>query len=406
MTPASLDLVSDLANAPVVPRAPWGDCSLDWPAMQPSSVEVREVNDLNALEPHAADWNRLLSRTAGASYFHSYNWFAAYWRHFGDRQRMRVLMVLDGARLAGVVPLVVTRERTRIGPLRSLRYPLHGWGSFYGPIGAGARFLLRCALKHVLVTRRDWDLLDFLWVDRDGTDGGATATAAGDTQLSVRATPWLASVQIEINGGWEAYWASRKSHFRTNVRRDERRLREQGDVRFVRHRPAGAAQGCDDPSWDLYGECERLAASSWQGSSTTGTTLSHESIRAYLRDAHKAAAAFGGVDMNLLLLAGRPVAFAYNYSFGGYVYGLRAAFDSAAPPGAGTVLQRMMIEDSCRLGDRLIDLGPGSSESKRHWQTRTAVAWRYTHYARGSPRAQLLRALHLLKHAKQEQSLR
>jgi CelD/BcsL family acetyltransferase involved in cellulose biosynthesis len=105
---------------------------------------------------------------------------------------------------------------------------------------------------------------------------------------------------------------------------------------------------------------------------------------------------FGGVDMNLLLLAGRPVAFAYNYHFGGYVYGLRAGFDAAAA-GAGTVLQRMMIEDSCRRGDRLIDLGPGSSESKRHWQTRTAIAWRYTHYAHGSPRAQLLRVLHAIK---------
>jgi CelD/BcsL family acetyltransferase involved in cellulose biosynthesis len=319
---------------------------------------------------------------------------------------MRILLMLDDGRLAGVVPLVVTRERTKLGSLRSLRYPLHGWGSFYGPIGADARCLLRCALKHILATRRDWELLDLLWVDRDGADAGATAVAAAEVHLSVRATPWLASAQIDIAAGWDSYWASRKSHFRTNVRRDERRLREQGDVRFVRHRPAGAAQGCDDPRWDLYDECERLAASSWQGSSITGTTLSHESIRAYLRDAHKAAAAFGGVDMNLLLLAGRPVAFAYNYSFGGYVYGLRAGFDIAAPPGTGTVLQRMMIEDSCRRGDRLIDLGPGSSESKRHWQTRTAVAWRYSHYARGSPRAQLLRALHSLKHVKQEESLR
>jgi CelD/BcsL family acetyltransferase involved in cellulose biosynthesis len=216
--------------------------------------------------------------------------------------------------------------------------------------------------------------------------------------LSVRATPWLASAQIDVTRGWDSYWSSRKSHFRTNVRRDERRLREQGDVRFVRHRPAGAAQGLDDPRWDLYDECERLASNSWQGSSTTGTTLSHESIRAYLHDAHTAAAEFGGVDMNLLLLDGRPVAFAYNYHFGGYVYGLRAGFDAAAA-GAGTVLQRMMIEDSCRRGDRLIDLGPGSSEAKRPWQTRTAVAWRYTHYSIRSARAQLLRALHAINPA-------
>lgn len=400
MTLAAPDVVSNLANAPVVPRTQPSDRSLDSPAIRPAAVGVREINDLNLLEPHIADWNKLLSATPGASYFYSYDWFATYWRHFGAGQRMRVLLVLDDGRLAGVVPLVVTRERTKLGRLRSLRYPLHGWGSFYGPIGTDSRFLLRYALKHILATRRDWDLLDLLWVDRDGADSGASAAAAADVHLCVRATPWLASAQIEIARGWDCYWSNRKSHFRTNVRRDERRLREQGEVCFVRHRPAGAANGCDHPRWDLYDECERLAAGSWQGSSTTGTTLSHASIRAYMRDAHRAATAFGGVDMNLLLLAGRPVAFAYNYHFGGYAYGLRAGFDAAAA-GAGTVLQRMMIEDSCRRGDRLIDLGPGSSESKRHWQTGVQIAWRYTHYALSSPRAQLLRVLHTLKFTRQ-----
>ena len=101
--------------------------------------------------------------------------------------------------------------------------------------------------------------------------------------------------------------------------------------------------------------------------------------------------------MNLLLLAGRPIAFAYNYHFDGYVYGLRAGFDTAAAPGAGTVLQRMMIEDSCLRGDRIFDLGPGSLETKSAWQTRIGMAWRYTHYSMRSPRAQLLRALHALK---------
>jgi CelD/BcsL family acetyltransferase involved in cellulose biosynthesis len=399
MTLASPQVVSNLTNAPVLPRTEQSGRSQIWSALDSAEVEVREVNDLDELEQYAADWNKLLLRTPGASYFHSYDWFADYWRHFSADQRMRVMLVLDDGRLAGVVPLVIARELTKLGSLRSLRYPLHGWGSFYGPIGADTRCILRCALEHILATRRDWDLLDLLWVDRDGADKGATAAVAADVQLIVRASPWLASAQIDLSGGWDYYWASRKSHFRTNVRRSERGLREQGEVSFVRHRPPGATQGCDDPSWDLYDQCERIAASSWQGSSTTGTTLSHESIRTYLRDAHLAAAAFGGVDMNLLLLAGRPVAFAYNYHLVGYVYGLRAGYDAAAA-GAGTVLQRMMIEDSCRRGDRLIDLGPGSPETKHAWQTRMAVAWRYTHYSMRSPRAQLLRALHAIKPVK------
>jgi CelD/BcsL family acetyltransferase involved in cellulose biosynthesis len=247
-----------------------------------------------------------------------------------------------------------------------------------------------------VTTAREWELLEMLWVDRDGADAGATAAALINAGLAHMACPWLRSAQIDVTSGWELYWAQRKSHFRTNVRSAEKKLGKSGQVRYVRFRPRGRVAGESDPRWDLYETCERLAAESWQGDSQTGTTLSHGSVRDYLRAAHDAAAAFGGVDLNLLFVGERAAAFAYNYHYRGYVYGLRSGFD-AAISGAGNVLTRMMIEDSCRRGDRLIDLGPGSLEVKRHWQTHIATAWRYTHYAARSPRAQLLRVLHSLK---------
>jgi CelD/BcsL family acetyltransferase involved in cellulose biosynthesis len=361
-------------------------------------TDVREINSLGALAPYKAAWNGLLPHTPGASYFHSYDWFATYWKHYGAEQRMRVVLVFDQDGLVGVVPLTVVRERTKLGRLRSLRYPLHGWGSFFGAIGPNTELLLGRALDHVLTTRRDWDLLDFLWVDRDGADSGEVEHALRKAGLNARSTPWLESAQIRIAGGWDEYWASRKTHLRTNVRRCERRLRDQGELSYVRYRPGGETHRDSDPRWDLYELCEGIAARSWQGVSTTGTTLSHESVRAYLREAHQAAASFGGVEVNLLFVADRPLAFAYNYQFRGYVYGLRAGFDSdPSADGAGTVLQRLMIEDSCRRGDRVIDLGPGSLEGKRPWHTHIATAWRYTHYSPQSPRAQLLRLSHSLK---------
>lgn len=400
MNVALLSTLPNESNATVLPGAESAEVRNvpSMPSLDDSAVSVREINDLGALARYAAGWNALLPETPGGSYFHSYNWFATYWEHYGGDQRMRVLLVLDDGRLAGIVPLVVAYEQTTLGRLRSLRYPLHGWGSFYGPIGREPRTLLRHALAHVLGSRRDWDLLEMLWVDRDGGDQEATAAALGDLQLATRASRWLESAQVELAGGWQAYWASRKTHFRTNIRRCERRLRESGEVSYVRHRPAGAAGGDSDPRWDLYDACEQIAARSWQGSSTTGTTISHDSIRGYLRAAHAAATSFGGVDVNLLLLGGWPAAFANNYHFAGYVYGLRAGFDpGVCPAGAGGVLMRLMIEDSCARGDRVIDLGPGSLESKRQWRTRIATAWRYTHYSALSPRAQLLRALHTIK---------
>src|SRR4029078_5064762 len=121
-------------------------------AMPGPPLEIFEVNDLRRLERYAPDWNALLEVTPGASYFHTYDWFATYWQHFGQGQRMRVVLMFDHGRLAGVAPFVVARERTKLGWIRSLRYPLHGWGSFYGPIGPDTGNLLRQSLRHILGT--------------------------------------------------------------------------------------------------------------------------------------------------------------------------------------------------------------------------------------------------------------
>ena len=62
-----------------------------------------------------------------------------------------------------------------------------------------------------------------------------------------------------------------------------------------------------------------------------------------------------------------------------------------AREGAGSVLAARMIEDSCRRGDRLINLGAGSLECKRHWQTSIEPTRRCTWYAPAAWRAQAIR---------------
>ena len=135
------------------------------------------------------------------------------------------------------------------------------------------------------------------------------------------------------------------------------------------------------PRWDLYDACEDLARRSWQSAATNGTTLSHESVRGFLRDAHQAAAAAGAVDLNLLLLDGSPVAFIYGYHYRGYVYGLRRGYDvERGAEGAGNVLLAYTLRDSFARGDRLYDMGVGSLRSKRHFETRVIPLLRYSHY--------------------------
>lgn len=357
---------------------------------------VLEINELSELREQQLLWNALLPQTRGASFFHSFAWLEAYWRHFAKGQRLRVLIVYSDARAIGILPLVVRHEETRIGRLRRLTYPLHGWGAFYGPIGPNPTATLLAGMRHLAATVRDWDVLDLPWISRTRFDHGRTRRAMQQAGLAASEMPYEQCAQVDCCQPWEHYWGSLKSHWRTNVRRSVKKLAAQGEVRYVRYRPEGSLFDDDNPRWDLWRDCLTLAESSWQAKSTSGTTLSHGQVRDFLTDLHEVAARQGALDVNLLYLDEQPIAFAYNYHYDGYVFGLRSGFDRGRD-GAGTVLLRHALQDSMSRDDWIYDLGPAYLESKRNWLTHVEQSYRLLHYPPAAPKAQMVRLRQWIK---------
>jgi len=355
-------------------------------------ARVVEINRIDELVPFRQDWEGLLRETAGASFFQSLDWLEVYWRHFGAEQRLRVLVVLGADRPLGILPLVVRKESGRVGRLRVLTFPLHAWGSFYGPLGPDPELTLAAGLEHVRQTPRDWDIFELRWQGAPGTDPALARRAMRAAGFQAYPTVWDHAAIVEMNGAWESYWSARGGAWLRRFHHAERKLSEQGEVSHVRYRPLGRPHDDGSPRWDLYDACEEIARRSWQGGATDGTTLSHDAVRGFLRQSHEAAAAAGAVDLNLLLIDGAPVAFVYGYCHRGYVYGLRRGYDAQrCRAGAGNVLLAHTLRDGFARGDRIYDMGVGSLESKRHFQTRLLPILRFSHFAPPVARAQLLR---------------
>jgi CelD/BcsL family acetyltransferase involved in cellulose biosynthesis len=354
-------------------------------------LRVSEINCIDQLAQFRPEWQELLRRTPGASFFQSLEWLEVYWRHFGQRQKLRLLVMYVDDRPAGILPLVVERERSKVGPVRTLTFPLHEWGSFYGPVGPVPEQILTAGLEHIRRTPRDWDILELRWQGAIGTDPAQNQRAMLAAGFQSYATLSNRAAIVDLDGTWDAYWSARQGAWLRRFRHDERKLAEQGGVSYVRYRPTGLA-GDKSPRWDLYDGCEELARRSWQGAATDGTTLSHEVVRGFLREMHETASAAGAVDLNLLLLGDVPAAFIYGYHYRGYVYGLRRGYDEdRSRAGAGNVLLAYALRDSFARGDRVYDMGVGSYQSKRHFQTRLIPILRYSHYPPDAPRTQVLR---------------
>ena len=356
-------------------------------------LHVQQFSDIEQLDEIESVWSELLAETENADFFRTLDWLKVYWKHFGAGQSLKVLLVCDGDQPVGIVPLVVTLRKTKLGQFRVLGFPMDFWGSFYGAIGPNPAAIWEAALEHIMQEPRDWDYLDLRWFQLSTGESKIFEQAAAEFGHSIEQQADDEIAIADLSAGWDAYWASRSGNCRSNCRRNNKKVEAVGEVQYVRYRPAGEAHGESDPRWDLFAAVEEIAQRSWQARSTDGTTMTHEEICSFLKDMHVAAVRCGCLDLNLLYIDGKPVAFNYNYHYRGYVSSLRLGFDPQfAKAGVGTVLTHKMLEDSCARGDHTIDFLPGSHGVKRPWQTQLEASTRFEYLPRTSSRNNLLRA--------------
>ena len=356
-----------------------------------ANIQITEINDVRQLAELRPAWQRLWHTMPSGSFFHSCQWLEAIWDHAAIQQSLRVVVVGELDRPLGILPLVVRHEPRRLHAARVLSYPLDDWGPYYGPISDQPAETLRAGLAYVLHTRRDWDIVDLRWTAPAAQDHAQTLSTLSELGLKTDARVRHQTSIIDLNGTWDEYVKNRSKNWRSHFRRRHKRFVQAGEVRYERYRPLGHEHKQSDPRWDLYDTCVQLAAKSWQGSSTTGNTLSHAAVRDLLRAVHEQAAHLGCLDLNLVYLDDRPVSFAYNYVYQGHVFALRLGYDrDLAKLGPGNYVEELAIQDSFARGDHLYELGPDAEESKRQLRTRLEPIWQYTHYPR-CVRSQLMR---------------
>lgn len=361
-------------------------------------AEVIEINNIKDLAPYRMAWNELLPKTPGASFFHTFDWLELYWKHFGEDQKLRVLIVMSLGKPIGILPLCIRKEKFKVGTLRVLTYPLDHWGTWFGPIGPNVAATMMMAMRHIQETKKDWDLFEPRWIDNERSDRARTSRAMRAVGMHPKRAAYQESSSVELSGTWDEYWASRSSKWRNNIRRSKKGLNVKGEVKFVRYRPESAANGDGDPNWELYNSCCDISSKSWQSDSEIGTTLTSPNVAVFLREAHEVAARLGMVEILVMFVGGKPAAFAYNYHFNGHIHGLRSGYDPEfAKNGIGAVLLNEAIKDSFEIGDVSYDLGAGWFDYKHRVHTSSRTSYRFTHYRGTSLKSQGVRLTRWLK---------
>jgi CelD/BcsL family acetyltransferase involved in cellulose biosynthesis len=341
-------------------------------------ITVSEHFDLSDVD-HLRDlWRDLWWKTPEASFFQSFEAFDCLCTRSADIARPRVFVVSVSGRPVGLAPWIEKSVRGRMGRLRVLTDGGSSLGPSRGPLGANPQLTLEAVTQH---TERDhrWNRIELRHVEIGGAEQEQETRRIDPAES--QGTLEDSQALIECRGDWVRYLRALPSHIRERYQDSERLLETKGRLECLRYRPEGSALQDHDPRWDLFGEIE-------QAERQLGNEFERQDL---LHDLHKTAASLAGVDLNLLRLDGRLIAWSYNYRCDGRieVERLRGAGEWAIA--AVRVLLGRMLCDGFRRGDESYLFDRQSSQTVVGWQTGRANRYVRVHYPRHG--ARLVRAL-------------
>jgi len=313
-------------------------------------------------------WDELVLASPHPLPFLSHPWLRTWWRHFGEGQEFRALVVEDGATLLAAAPLAIRRLR-RLGLSVTLGeivgtgpVPTRGMG-----LADKVDLVVRSGAA-AAETRLLGDLVELLGrIDILDLKGVASASPCGASLIEAAPRPHTArmlersvSPYLPLETGWDDYLASRSGNFRKHLRKYWRELRKLGTVEVSRLEPTD-----DLGAW--LSDVIAVNGASWKAS--RGTNLfRHPRIREFLTDLAGSMAQRGWLDLQRLRLDGATVAYELCFDFGGRLFSYNGSYrKELSRPSPGTALTAEVIRAACERGRTEYDMLRGEEGYKARW---------------------------------------
>jgi CelD/BcsL family acetyltransferase involved in cellulose biosynthesis len=317
---------------------------------------IRAIRDTAALAALEDAWTGLLLAVPAARVFASWQWNAAWWRHWGGGARLWVLAVSGGGQLVGVAPLMVRR----LGPVRKLEFLGSGL-SDSGDVLVRPDHedsVLAALFAYLHLHRGAWDLGDWSEVPPDSPLLGylARRRPAG---VRVRQIPQTACPALALPATWDAYVGGLERKRRYYVNSYPRKFaREHAGRLQIVTAPAEV-----DTAVTTF---SRLHLARWEVKAGA-LSAEHEdpAFGPFLADVCARLAARGWLRLAHLRAGDDAVASSINFLLHGRWHSYMKGFDpawSAARP--GTVLDALRIQQAIAEGATVLDFGRGDEAYK------------------------------------------
>lgn len=281
---------------------------------------IEVLADAAALARLKPEWDALLTQSGVDHPFLGHEWITSWWECFGAGRQLHILLARDGARLAGIAPLLRCDRKMyglRVSCLAALYNPHTPRFDFI--IAPHETADVCHGIWQYLRARTDWDLVELAQMPADSRALAELSRLARDDGRAVGLWHGEKSPYIPLAGTFDSYFGGLSYSHRSNLRRKLNRLREQGVLRLEE---ITGFEGVDDALNDGF----RIEAAGWKAQ--TGTSIrSAPEVEAFYRLYARRAADAGRLRLLFLTLNGARIAFGYGLSHRNRTYVMKTGYD-------------------------------------------------------------------------------
>jgi len=307
-------------------------------------------------------WEKLLSESRVSNVFLTYDWIDSYIKHFCKSDRLLILNVFEGGRLAAIAPLVIRKGRYFGMPVRAVRFIGTAISDRIDFIICGNKEgILGAILDYLMAIKGEWDFVDLQEI-AEYTGTMAAMEICLDKKGFVNILgPARKSFFIELNGKRGA--VLNRFHRKFNAKLRKLRNKQPG-IEIDVERPAA-----DADALSVIADIERH---SWKRG-RCGALFSEKNYMNFHKEIFEKFSKSNQLGISILNLNKTPAAYVYNYLYEGRSYNYSIAYDEAySDVSPGTILMFCAIRDSASSDAVEFDFARGEGS----WKIRLTDSFR------------------------------
>lgn len=323
------------------------------------SIEM--ISSYDRFSQLCASWNELLARSDMDCPFMTHEWFSYFWQKFCRKSRPLVLVINDGSRVEGIIPLVRKRVYWRGLPVTSLEFMANYFSIRTGIIAHPDADQANIAEKAFDFLRKygiGFDLLSANFVVKDSLTDRSLQRLLNERKLRYTAMTGDANPFVRTTATWERYLGERSKHHRFNVRHIFKKYEQGIDYKITTY----TGGKLDDAAEKMF----YISRNSWKFNAGSAICNDPEKMDFY-RSFLDTAAGAGWLAFKIMEINSIPAAFGYElrYKNSGYLLkiGYNNAFRQLSP---GVFLVNWMLKQAFSEGLKEYEL-LGADED---WKTK------------------------------------